>query len=379
VEEPGGLRDLGTAGRAAWGSAIRSRFDSVQRAPGEHPFLLVEPDEGTPERTGCGWTGLPSRVVSCLGRRRALNVLDGEPRLQEEYLEWRSIRDEDGLLRRVELTTELRDYWRVLAAREPERTLELVGELTGRRVESEEVYGGPVPAAPESREEAFVATMIRASNPLNDGRAGILFMRHRDNSLRALFKIAAAAASPCVLNDDVTGRSRCATAFETIPLLEEAAIAGRASDPVIVERLGRLAFEGRRIAFDNPLGLYMEGVEHTRLRTPDDGEVPSEWFVASRGLTAEESADGHPRTQRLVVEVPGDCGFSLGELRDVTTERTLQHGGQVAELTQVRLLLRASGAGMVRSETGLEFDPDRPRADPCDDIFRIVAPNGRPG
>ena len=33
---------------------------------------------------------------------------------------------------RLELTAELRDYWRVLAAYEPPRILDLVGELTGR-------------------------------------------------------------------------------------------------------------------------------------------------------------------------------------------------------------------------------------------------------
>jgi hypothetical protein len=39
----------------------------------------------------------------------------GIRRLQEEYVEWRVVPNDVGI-RQVELTTELSDYWRVLAA-----------------------------------------------------------------------------------------------------------------------------------------------------------------------------------------------------------------------------------------------------------------------
>ena len=204
-------------------------------------------------------------------------------------------------------------------------------------------------------------------------------MRHRDNDLGAMFKLLAAAASPCVLADEVTGRSRCATAYETIPLLDEAAVAGRASDPVIVERLGRLAFERRLIAPDDPLGISIGGVEHTRLRTPDGEHVPPEWFAASRGWSAAESPDGHARSQRLVFEVPPEHGFAVGDLVDAATEQPIRHGGQIAELVQVRLLLRTTAAGVAASGGGLEFDPDRPRADPCEDVLMRLQARERLG
>ena len=131
---PGGRRDTGDDAEAAWDSRLRGCFESALAGAGEHPFLLPAPDERTRELTGPDWTGLPTRVQSCLGRAAALAVLDDERGLQEEYLEWRVVRDDDGTLRRVELTTELRDFWRVLAAHEPERTLELAGELVDRPV-----------------------------------------------------------------------------------------------------------------------------------------------------------------------------------------------------------------------------------------------------
>jgi hypothetical protein len=96
---------------------MRSCFGSVVGDSGNHPFLLPSPDERTVEQTGPDWTGLPTRALACLGRRQALAILDGQRGLQEEYLEWRVVRASDDRIRRVELTTELRGYWRVLAAR----------------------------------------------------------------------------------------------------------------------------------------------------------------------------------------------------------------------------------------------------------------------
>lgn len=372
MEEPGRLHDLSEVGRAAWEDAILACAESAIGARLKHPFLRLRLEPATSALTAPDWTGLPTRVVACLGRRRALAVLDDQRRLQEEYLEWRAVRDRDGCLRRVELTTELSDYWRVLAAHDPDRAVGVAAELVGREVFADELYGGPPPESPEERDRAFAATVIEHPNALNDGREGILFMTHPDNDLRALFKLAAAAAYPCVLTDEVTRRRRCANSHEVIPLLERGAVAGRASDPVLVERLGRLAFERRLVAFDNPIGIYIQGVEHTRLRTPCGDPVPAEWFRFGRGTSAEQASDGKARHQRLVFEIPAEHGLRVSDLVDAATERPLAYGGQVAELVQLRLLLRASDTGTVDSGAALEFSPDRRRADPCAEVFSVI-------
>ena len=198
-------------------------------------------------------------------------------------------------------------------------------------------------------------------------------MSHRSSDLRALVAIVAAAAMPCVLRDPVSGRTRCATAGEVIPLLGRAAVAGRASDPALVERLGRLAFERRLVALDDPVGVYVQGVEHTRLRTPDGSPVPPEWFAASRGLSAAAAPDGRPRHQRLVLEVPAGEGFAVSDLVDAATERPIRHGAQIAELVQLRVLLRMSAAGRARSHAGLDPGARARRADPCRDVRAIAA------
>lgn len=362
MDEPGGLHDLDHAGRAAWRKAVGSCVEAAMPEDG-HPHLLPAADRRTPYVTGPDWVGLPARVVSCLGRARALDVLDRKRGLQEEYVEWRTVRAKGGRIRRVELTTELPDYWRVLAAHEPERTIDLVGELTQRAIRPEQVYGlrDVDAASPDEREAAFAATMVDRPNPLNDGRSGICFMSHPSNDLGALVQIAAKSATPCVLRDPVTGRSRCATAAEAIPLLEDAAVDRRASDPVIVERLGRLAFERRLIAFDDPVGVYIQGVEHTRLRTPSGSPVPPEWFTASRGR------------QRLVLEVPDGQDLAVSDLVDAATERRIRYGAQIAELVQLRVFLRTSAAGVAPKSAGLKYDADARRADPCRDVRKAAA------
>ena len=375
MHPPGGLRDLGETGMADWAAVVAGCVRASVPADG-HPCLLQAAGDRTPHVTGPDWTGLPTRVVGCLTRARALPLLDAERALQEEYIEWRTVRDRAGTIRRVELTTELAEYWRVLAAHEPARTVELVGELTGRAVGPQDVYGTLAPASLDrgEREQAFAATMIARPNRLNDGRDGICFMASRSNGLSALVGIVAAAATPFVVRDPLTGRRRCASAGEAIPLLGGAAVAGRASDPVIVERLGRLAYERRLVALDDPVGVYVQGVEHTRLRAPDGSTVPPEWFVAGRGCPRHaESPDGRPRHQRLVLEVPAGEGFAVGDLVDAATESPIRHGAQIAELVQLRVLLRMSAPGEAGPHAGLDARAGARRVGRCRDVRAIAA------
>jgi hypothetical protein len=312
--------ELGPAGKAAWEAAV------ARCLPARHPYLLPAPDRRTRQAVATDWTALPVRVERCLGRERALALLDGRRDLQEEYAEWRTVRDAGGKLVRVELTTELRDYWRVLAEHEPERAADIVGGLTGH-------------APPD------VARLGR----LNDGRDGICFMTHRNNDLAALARLAAAAAMPCAAD------GRRATAREVIALLGDAALAGRASDPVVVETLGRLAGERRLVALADPAGVLVAGVQHARLRTPGGEPVPRDWFATSRG------------GRRLVFAVPAGEGFAAGDLVDAATERPIRHGAQIAELVQLRLPLRASAPGAARSRAKLEADPRRRARVRCGD------------
>lgn len=371
MKEPGELDALGATGVAAWNQRIARLLDVAVQEEGENPFALSAAEDRDTEVTGPDWTGFPVRVAACLSRQQALELLDwnnggvGQGRaLQEDYIEWRVVRDEVGRIQRVELTTELSDYWRALAAHAPGETLRLVAEFAGELiVDPSAVYGDLDPTGsgvtPQQREDAFITTMLPplGVSPYNNGEKAICCMVQQFNDLRALFRLVVAAARPRVTHDPATGRVRCMTAAEAIPLVG-AAQQGRSSDPVLVERLTRLAFEGRRVGLDDPVGIYIQDVEHTRLRKPDGSPVPQSWFRFSRGVGSESSSDGRSRYQRLVFEVPEEePELCVGDLTDAATGQKLVHGGQVAELVQLVVFIRVTEAGMVQADHGPERVP----------------------
>ena len=359
MNPPGSLDELGDGGREAWVRRVEARTaDAIRQFDIDPPnrFVIAAPDDRTPHRTSVDWPGLPLRPVGCLTRERALQYMDlsgpgvGIRPWQEEYIEWRVVRADNDGIRRVELTTELADYWQVLAAYEPQRTLELVSSFARTNAAPEAVYRGCDPfsssTAPEEREAAFVAAMLAPDDPspYNDGRAAIVCMGQRTNTLGALIALVLVATNPRVIKDMESGRIRCLTCDESIPLMGNAAQLGRASDPVLVERLARLAYEGRLVSLDDPLGVYIQSAEVTRLRMPDGEQVPPEWFTFERGQAAEDAADDRPRWQRLIFEPPDGSGLLVSDLVDVATEEPIRHGGQVADLVQVAVILRVSDA-----------------------------------
>jgi len=351
MREPGDLDALGPDGLEAWNARLGDEFARVSELLEKAPCLRQEPDPQTQAVAATDWTGLPARVVSCLGRRRALELLDwrgpsgdeGRRALQHEYVEWRVVDDREGP-RRIELTTELPEYWEVLAAYQPAQALELVAEFAQQAdVPTAAVYGPCDPFAkdttPSARAAAFRATMVDGFSPYNTGREAITCLVHKTNRLDAVVTLATAAAGCGIVDDE--GWRRSVTCNEAIPLLADAAEDGRGSDPLLVERIARLAFEGRSIAFDDPLGIYIAAAEHSRLRTRDGEVIPPDWFTFGRGIAASESEDGIARFQRATLEVPEDAGFGLTALTDIATEEPIRFGGQIAELLQLVLLLRA--------------------------------------
>lgn len=141
VTEPGGLR-RSTRRAPRSGKPRRRLLSAFRELAGEARGVLPVPDRRTTGAASIDRTGLPARAVECLGREKALACStgvgrgdQGRRRLQDEYLEWRVVR-EDGTVRRVELTAELADYWRVLAAYRPRETLALIERLRARAIGS---------------------------------------------------------------------------------------------------------------------------------------------------------------------------------------------------------------------------------------------------
>jgi hypothetical protein len=332
--------------------------------------------------TSLDWVAFPERVGACVGRGRALHVLDilddviggGGRSLQEEYAEWRVGRGSHGI-QRVEVTSETSDYWRLLAAYAPKRVIDLVADFASEdEPDVSLIYGALDPFAPgvtpSSREAAFAEMMLSGGrSPYNNGARAILCMVHPSNSMTALLSLAIASSTPFDVIDVNDGRLRCATCIELALRLKSAAQLGRASDPLIVERLARLAFEGRLITLDAPGPLTISGVENSRLRTPSRESVPLEWFQFSR--PTRPGATQEKRYQRVSLEIPKEEGFCVSDLTDAATEEPIKTGAQVADLVQISLHLLTSEASNV-DRVSIDISHGADDLLGCEDIRRRV-------
>jgi hypothetical protein len=354
------LGDLDAEGQAAWQARVTSYVEDAAAEFGSPGGVFRAGLGDESARASVQWTGLPQRAVSCLGRRRALELLDARPGLpggravQEEYVEWRVLRH-GPQIKRIELTTELPDYWAILAAHSPDRLLALVAEFAREEeVAVRDVFGSDdaldAGVSPAERENAFRAVMLEAGmSPYNDGRRAICCMRQQSNSLFGAALLIAASLTPRVVVDALDRRIRSPRCDEAVSLfLRGAAQLGRESDPLIVERLGQLAFEGRAVALEPPIGVYIQSVAVQRLRTPDGATVADDWLRFSRG---DVGADGHRRYQRVSLEAPPQSGLCVSDLVDIATEQQIAFGGEIADLVSLALFFRVTDEGAVAVPT----------------------------
>lgn len=371
VGAPGGLTELGEE-LGSWDARVAEVTASVKPPPS----LTQANRTNATELRVPDWPAVPVRARACLGggladQRCDAHLSSGETgRLffQEEYAEWRVLRDEAGPTR-FELTTELGDYWVLLARHRPERLVELVSEFADEpSLGAAEVFGDLDSDTSDARAEAFSRRFLGRSltdkkwrglpGPLNNGERAITCLSRGDNSLSALVNLVAASAVALHITDGVDGEPRFPSGSEAIPRLTgNAAQDCRASDPLIVERIVRVATEGRPIRFDDPIGVYIAAVQSQDLLDPGGRPIPDEWFERSR--QGPPLADGLVRHQRLTLEVPQDAGFDLSDIISRRTGEPIRWGAQIAELVEIAVYVRVGDPGIVQVEADL-----LPPADP---------------
>lgn len=354
MRAPGGLTDLGEQ-LQCWGQRVEGIVGDCRL-----PSAATQAGEGEDALRIADWPAVPVRVRSCLGRAQTDRLADassergdlGRVSFHEEYAEWRVVRDSRGPVS-FELTTELPEYWELLARHTPRTFTDLVGTFARRRVGADELFGGvgegASPAEQESRARVFRETFLSqaAADPLpsssrfNNGVAAITCLSRPDNNLESVVRLVAESAVAMEVIDAASGRARLPSGSEAIARLGLPAQDGRYSDPLLVERVVRAATEGRTIRFDEPIGVYIADFQHHDLLDPLGQPVSGEWFTLSR--QGPKLGDRLPRFQRLVVEAPeGEKrrGFGLHDLRLRRTGEQLRWGAELAELTQLAIYLR---------------------------------------
>lgn len=310
------------------------------------------------------WPAVPARVRACLGVGRTDHLFDarhpsghtGRSLFQEEYAEWRVVRDADGPVR-FELTTELSDYWELLARHTPKLLVKLVREFADDPTPTAaEVFGGHDPFSATSDEDARAEAFSRAfrgvqdsegnrlapRGAFNNDQRAITCLSRTDNTLGALINLVAASATPILVADRESGERRFPSGSEAIPQLRKGSAQDcRASDPLIVERIVRVVTEGRLVRFDDPIGIYIVAVQHQDLLDPDDQPISKQWLQLTRH--GPDLGDGLARPQRLTLEAPQDTGIKLSDLRSRRTGERITSGAQIAELIEVAVYVRISG------------------------------------
>lgn len=365
-KEPGGLSDFGSDAQNAWSALVEKYVSDIVEETGTTQFVTPDDPQIDPAIVTVDWRGFPLRINECLGSLDKTNrILDWEFRgqpmgrlngAQEEYLEWRVVRNSDGRIVAMEFTSETQEYWRTLASYHPERTLEMIGQFAGESspASANEVYGRSdiMSASPEELGLSFLnmmdarsipgTTLEVVSSPYNNGQKALTFMADYPNTLGAAVSLAGAAAVPLAKH----------TAAGVAPLTGREAIQNntgqaaqdcRDSDPTIVGAIIALANEQRKIALFERPGLYIGDVDHRGILLPDESEsIPREWFTFSRGREMTVNGISIPLWQRLRLAVPDGEGFLLDELVDADTGDKLLYGAVVARKITVNLYAQGS-------------------------------------
>jgi hypothetical protein len=273
--------------------APESRFFEIDAAK------LTDPDV----IRGVSWPGDPLEPTKCADVARVVRELsdwgfEGRHALQNEYCEYAVVRRNDASGRsrpkRVQITTELREYWMSIAIHDPERLREIASAALGREVEFGELYGGdPGGMSPEQREVGFatevagsagVERLADAGVPLQPSgalnRENALFMTHDINGVDDMIYIVLFGARRFAVR--TPDGFRDATADEIFTDAGLNALACRHADPAAAMGAYGAVLDSKQIAFLDPLGMYLRGFNED-LISIDGAPVPEEWIRWSRG------------------------------------------------------------------------------------------------
>ncbi|SFU07244.1 hypothetical protein SAMN05660657_05373 [Geodermatophilus amargosae] len=288
-----------------WNGLIEAAHAAHEPALGSR-FFSLEPDTGADATTvQVGWFGDPAEPGFCLDPEAAEQLSDwgvrGRHELHNEYCEYavQMAADANGVVRpkRVQVTTELAEYWLMLATWSPPTVRELVEEVLGVRPTWQELYGpgvsDPEALDPRQRTVAFATHVAGNGGDPELAEAGVpaqpmgtlntanaLFITHPINGLDDLLYIVMFGARPYARQtpDGFQPASR----EEIFRAFDVEHLACRHADPAAAMAAAGAAVAGRTVAFTNPLGMYLKSFT-AELFTLDGAPVPDEWVRFSRG------------------------------------------------------------------------------------------------
>lgn len=293
-----------------------------------NPLSVPVPDGSEPDNVF--WKALPTSFDDRFGddKEALFSFLDERQsyrgiitRIQDEYNEWRVIRDQGNKIRKIIFTSEPPEYYQFLWDDPYEvgrqQTQELLLQLYRDRC------GDP------SVQLADLADVNGNYNWYNKwNNAYCVHMQQPNNTLGAQINIAARSSilrmrvSTGELIEDAQTLIKCA----------EFGAAARQSDPAIGFAVNLFARENRFVTLENPVGLYMTRLDTTGWSSPD-GTNPQMFWKVIKGKD-----DSDPRKAIIVraeYAVPDDKSYTVSEIK--IGGEAIRYGAQVAANLEIRL------------------------------------------
>lgn len=364
---PGNADSLTPELIAKWNETISQSHQALSEFHSR--FFVLDPASiPTGVEAAVSWFGDPAEPAFCLDEDVARMLSDwgvkGRHNLHNEYCEYRVIERKDGTgkprPKRVQITTELREYWVCVAMNDPHFLRSMCQSILGTLPSWETLFGVPDPSilSPEDRKLNFSRLVAGHGNDRDLEQAGIpaqpegslnrdnaLFMTHPINGLDDLLYIVMFGAKPYARMVD--GNRSPATKEQIFRAFGVEHLACRHADPTAATAAHQQAYEGRTIAFANPLGVYINNFSSSVFRYQGMG-IPSSWIRFGRGR------------QRLEFGPSNEENTFLDEITIVegSSEQQLTGGYEVSKRIEVGPLLRISPQGPVRDAEYVVLDQD---------------------
>ncbi len=328
-QAPGGVDALSKTMLTRWNTVIRTVYDSLK--PYQSKFFKLDPTGVShPEKAAITWFADPASPVPCkdidIARQLADWGIRGRQALHDEYCEYNIVYqpDQQGKLRpkRVQVSTEMREYWTMLAMASPTKLRSVAAEVLGYVPTWQDLYGvaDPMKLTEAAREIAF-----SKQNAGHGGREelkkkgvpaqpigklntdNLLFMTSPVNGLDDLLFIFMFGAHPYATRS-ADGQLERATKEQIFRHHKTEEFACRHADPAASMSAHSAVFDGRTVAFADPITLTM----HTfsiHLFGHQGKDIPAEWVRFSRGRQRLEFGPGDDEAiflDDLTVALGGD-------------------------------------------------------------------------
>jgi hypothetical protein len=301
---PGFADEVSDEIRTRWNELIKKNYESLQADGwGSKYFVLDSQDVINGSENNIIWFADPAEPTFCISEEVAQKLSDwgvrGRQELQNEYCEYVNIyrNDTNGKLRlkRVQITTELREYWVCIATYDPKFLREMVNNILGIQVDWRDLYGVDDPLVLNERDRKrefcrFVAGQGYDNDPdLSDipvypigklNRDNALFMIHPINGLDDLLYIVMFGSKPYAVNRN--GNFQKASREQIFKSFGVEHLACRHADPAAAMGAYGAVFEGRKVSFQNPLGVYITAFNRDAFSIQNQ-PLPESWIRFSRG------------------------------------------------------------------------------------------------